>query len=480
MIEVEFECNQNKIMIQANINESFQAVIDKYIQKSLIQSNSVYFIANGNQIKPESSLESIMTDIDKQNKKIKVLVNMLEDKDDDSQEQVIIKSKFIICPKCGEICRITIEDCKIKLFGCCNNHTTNGIRLLDFKDSQKVNISKIVCGKCKLKNKGDSINHEFYICLTCKINLCTLCKINHNSSHNVIRDEQINNICLKHNKEFIEYCTKCNVNTCFSCEEHIEHETINLKKLKPNKDEIKNQLLQLKQEIETLVGEKQISLTKLNEFKEALNIFYEINNDIFNIYEMENQNYQILENIKLITNNEIFERLKKINKEIDSKDKMLNIIELNSKINSYDENLPKKKIENEDSKIEMEKQKIDENKKESDNQTSSDFSEDDLICKVILLGAVNSGKDQMLNNTSYMGKCMYFDDFDKEVKFEIWGTSGQKEYRHLSKIFFKDSKACILVYDITNKESFDELKNVWIDIVKKYGHKDISKKIINI
>jgi hypothetical protein len=101
------------------------------------------------------------------------------------------------------------------------------------------------------------------------------------------------------------------VNTCFSCEEHIDHETINLKKLKPNKDEIKNQLLQLKQEIETLVDEKQISLTKLNEFKEAMNIFYEMNNDIFNIYEMENQNYQILENIKLITNNEIFTRLKK-------------------------------------------------------------------------------------------------------------------------------------------------------------------------
>ena len=480
MIEVEFECNQNKIMIQANIYESFQAIIDKYIQKSLIQLNSAYFIANGNQIKPESSLESIMTDIDKQNKKIKVLVNMLEDKDDDSQEQVIIKSKFIICPKCGEICRITIEDCKIKLFGCCNNHTTNDIRLLDFKDSQKVNISKIVCGKCKSKNKGDSINHEFYICLTCKINICTLCKTTHNSSHNVIRDEQINNICLKHNKEFIEYCIKCNVNTCFSCEEHIDHETINLKKLKPNKDEIKNQLLQLKKEIETLVNEDQISLTKLNEFKEAMNVFYEINNDIFNIYEMENQNYQILENIKLIKNNEIFDRIKKINKENDSKDKMLNIIELNSKINSSNENLPKKNIENEDSKKEMEKQKIDENKKESDNQTSSDLSEDCFICKGVLLGEANSGKNEMLDNSSYLGKTMYFDDFDKSIKFEMWGTCAKKEYRSLVKIFFKDALVCILVYNITNKESFDELKNYWIDVVKEYGHKDISKKKINI
>ena len=49
----------------------------------------------------------------------------------------------------------------------------------------------------------------------------------------------------------------------------------------------------------------------LNEFKEAMNIFYEINNDILNNYEMKNRNYQILENIKLFTNNEIFTRLKK-------------------------------------------------------------------------------------------------------------------------------------------------------------------------
>ena len=76
-------------------------------------------------------------------------------------------------------------------------------------------------------------------------------------------------------------------------------------------DEIKNQLLELKKEIELIVDEIQIAIMKLNEFKEAMNIFYEINNDILNNYEMKNRNYQILENIKLITNNEIFTRLKK-------------------------------------------------------------------------------------------------------------------------------------------------------------------------
>ena len=253
MIQIEFEYKQNKVMIQAKSYESFQSVIDKYIQKSQIQLDSVYFIANGNKIKPERSLGRIMTNIDKQIKKIKVLVNKIQDKDNNCQE-VIVKSKNIICPKCGENCRINIEDCKIKLFGCCNNHTTKSIRLLDFKDSQKVNISKIICDKCKSKNKGNSINYEFYKCLTCKVNLCVLCKTTYNSSHYVIRDDQINNICLKHNEQLIKYCPKCNVNTCFSCdEEHRQHKTINLVDLKPNMDEIKNQLLELKKEIELIV-----------------------------------------------------------------------------------------------------------------------------------------------------------------------------------------------------------------------------------
>ena len=140
MIQIEFEYNQVKVMIQAKSYEPFQSAIDRYIQKSQIQLDSVYFIANGSQINPEYSLESLMTNIDKKNKKIKVLVNQIQDKDNNCQE-VIVKSKNIICPKCSENCRISIEDCKIKLFGCCNNHTTKSIRLLDFKDSQKENIS---------------------------------------------------------------------------------------------------------------------------------------------------------------------------------------------------------------------------------------------------------------------------------------------------------------------------------------------------
>ena len=51
-----------------------------------------------------------------------------------------------------------------------------------------------MCDICKIKNKGNCPNYEFYKCLTCNINICPLCKPNHNSNHNIIKYAQINYI----------------------------------------------------------------------------------------------------------------------------------------------------------------------------------------------------------------------------------------------------------------------------------------------
>ena len=55
-----------------------------------------------------------------------------------------IRSKEIICPECGESITININDYKIKLFDCKNNH----IKYLSFKElekSQNIDESKIIC-----------------------------------------------------------------------------------------------------------------------------------------------------------------------------------------------------------------------------------------------------------------------------------------------------------------------------------------------
>ena len=112
-------------------------------------------------------------------------------------------------------------------------------------------------------------------------------------------------------------------------------------------------------------------------------------------------------------------------------------------------------------------------------------------CKVVLLGESGVGKTciiaRFINNTfeenlisttgaSYAGKTMTFDEYEgKSIKFEIWDTVGQEKYRSLTKIFYKDAGAAILVYDITRKESFEEIQKYWINQIKDFAPKNISK-----
>ena len=112
-------------------------------------------------------------------------------------------------------------------------------------------------------------------------------------------------------------------------------------------------------------------------------------------------------------------------------------------------------------------------------------------CKVVLLGESGVGKTciiaRFINNTfeenlisttgaSYAGKTMTFDEYEgKSIKFEIWDTAGQEKYRSLTKIFYKDAGAAILVYDITRKESFEEIQKYWINQIKDFAPKNISK-----
>ena len=50
---------------------------------------------------------------------------------------------------------------------------------------------------------------------------------------------------------------------------------------------------------------------------------------------------------------------------------------------------------------------------------------------------------------------------DRKIKLNIWDTCGQEQYRTINQMFVKNSKIALLVYDITQKDTFNELKNYW-------------------
>ena len=120
-----------------------------------------------------------------------------------------------------------------------------------------------------------------------------------------------------------------------------------------------------------------------------------------------------------------------------------------------------------------------------------DEDDEAQTCKVVLLGESGVGKTciiaRFINNTfeenlisttgaSYAGKTMTFDEYDgKSIRFEIWDTAGQEKYRSSTKIFYKDAGAAILVYDITRKESYEEIQKYWFNQIKDHAPKNISK-----
>ena len=107
--------------------------------------------------------------------------------------------------------------------------------------------------------------------------------------------------------------------------------------------------------------------------------------------------------------------------------------------------------------------------------------------KIVLVGESGVGKTSIISQFvdqifeedlqtstggSFSSKTLTFSN-GKTIKLEIWDTAGQERYRSLTKIFYKNALAAVLVYDITRKQSFEELKNYWIKQIKESAPENI-------
>ena len=104
----------------------------------------------------------------------------------------------------------------------------------------------------------------------------------------------------------------------------------------------------------------------------------------------------------------------------------------------------------------------------------------DSVYKVLLLGDTKVGKTCFLmrytDNTfqethmstiglDYRLKSMTLKS-GKNVKVQIWDTAGQDRFRAITKNYYKGAHGIILIYDVTNQLSFDNVSN-WINQIKE-------------
>ena len=104
----------------------------------------------------------------------------------------------------------------------------------------------------------------------------------------------------------------------------------------------------------------------------------------------------------------------------------------------------------------------------------------ELLYKILLLGDSSVGKTCFLmrytDNTyqeihmSTIGIDNKFKDVEledgKKVKIQIWDTAGQDRFRSITRNYYKGANGIVLIFDVTNKKSYENVKN-WVKQIKE-------------
>ena len=105
----------------------------------------------------------------------------------------------------------------------------------------------------------------------------------------------------------------------------------------------------------------------------------------------------------------------------------------------------------------------------------------DYLVKVKTVGDSNVGKSsivvrfvddtfsgQMAPTIGVEYKSKIFEVYGNRVKATIWDTAGAERYRTITSNYYRGSHAIIFVYDVTERNSFENIEKFWLKEVKEY------------
>jgi Ras-related protein Rab-8A len=66
---------------------------------------------------------------------------------------------------------------------------------------------------------------------------------------------------------------------------------------------------------------------------------------------------------------------------------------------------------------------------------------------------------------------------DKKLKLQIWDTAGQERFRTITTAYYKGAMGILLVYDVTDERSFQNVKN-WMRQIEQHASENVNKVLI--
>ncbi|OMJ95832.1 hypothetical protein SteCoe_732 [Stentor coeruleus] len=114
----------------------------------------------------------------------------------------------------------------------------------------------------------------------------------------------------------------------------------------------------------------------------------------------------------------------------------------------------------------------------------------DYLFKLLLIGDSGVGKSSLLlrfsDNTyteSFIAtigvdfKIKTIDVESKVIKLQIWDTAGQEKFRTITSSYYRGAHGVIVVYDVTNRETFNNVKN-WMGEISRYASENVNRLLI--
>jgi small GTP-binding protein len=130
-------------------------------------------------------------------------------------------------------------------------------------------------------------------------------------------------------------------------------------------------------------------------------------------------------------------------------------------------------------------------KHKSENSVSNYYEKKILRFKTILIGDASVGKTSLLQRfihnrfkieynctigVDYWVKSLQLDN-QATVDLQIWDTCGQERFKTITRQYYRDTHGCILVFDLTKKETFKSIE-IWIEDIKNFGNHEMSLIVV--
>ena len=349
-----------------------------------------------------------------------------------------------------------------------NNHEKIKIKLANYNNTQMIDEREIKCSKCST-SKAETFQGNFYYCFQCKQNFCPLCKSLHKEHKNIVDFSLKYFKCSEHqDQNFISYCFNCKKNLCIICgNQHKDHKATYFdESFFEVNQEFKERIQKLKELVDNIIN-------SLQKFKENLDIYVQINEELNEKLLNMKLNYENLKSMKnLMEISFLKEDIDQILNNSDSNKRFQKIISIydimNGKVTSISNNY---ESENKKNKEELKLSDVNnfnksENKKNKEEVKSSDVN--------------NFNKSENKKNKEEV-KSSDVNNFNKSENKKSKEEVKSSDISKVSEIKMKKSKEEVKLSDINNinksenKKSKEEAKSSDISKVSEIKMKKSSE-----